>query len=177
MSNCKSFGIRWKGNLYKSVYVKKTKKYIVFGAPKLNIHITYDIKSGDLHWTVEKVDVEKSNAGGLKVITSDKKHHIFTKAKRPPLDKLVDPISIQTSTAFTEKQKQISLPKRYKLVNLDAFDCKVPNIQMFLSPPNYYRVKKIRWVRKGKTKIVKFNDVWAILRFIDVAQPIITERS
>lgn len=150
------FAIKWNGKKYKAVNITRSKNVVVISPSEFPIHTSYT-KDGKPHWTVEK---------------KDGKQHIYFDMdgyKSPPINTIKSPLSMGTYAGFGKEYQ--SLPNKYDVIDLDAFNCKTPNVQVFLTPPTQESVDKIPKGHRGEKRTVKFNDVWVTVLFIDASQP------
>lgn len=161
------FGIKWNNQLYEALRVTRSKECIVFSSSAIPIHTTYP-KDGRLHMTFK---YSTSEDGRVLSVAPDPKNQkrLYASGGRPSFSELEHPVVIETHAGFAERKE---LSAQYDVVDVDVFNCQQPEIIIYTTPPLLEEVNTIRQAYRGVRRIVKFDDVWVVLWFVDVTQPI-----
>lgn len=172
------FAVKLDGKLYKaiSVSITRSKSCIVVSLPKVTYHNTYP-KNGDMHSTFENSGYSDTSQieKVCRVSKRNNKTRIYWHDKKLIKDETTfDNITIKSLGTYgiSKKNECLKVPNNYELVNVDAFNCKSLNMQVYITAPNQDAVNKVPISHRGETKIVNLNDVWVVINFIDSTQTI-----
>jgi hypothetical protein len=171
------FAVKLNGKIYKAISITRSKDCIVLSYPDIAYpHITYP-KNGDIHFTIENSGYSDTSQieKDCRVSKRDNKTRIyFVDKKFIKNDTTFDNVTIKNlgTHGISKKNECLYVPNKYELINVDAFNCKSLNMQTYITAPNQDAVNKVPISHRGETKIVKFNDVWVVIKFIDSNQPI-----
>ncbi len=147
------FGMKWNGQLYEVLRVTRSRECVVFSSSTIPIHTTYP-KDGKLHMTREY------NA-------SEDDRRMYASEGRPSFSDLRQPLFIETHAGFAERKE---LSDIYDIVDVDSFECKQPSVMIYVSPPDIVKANTIVQTYRGERRIVKFDDIWVVLWFVDETQ-------
>lgn len=168
------FAVKYRGKLFKAFYIRRQKQCIVMGIPHVKFHRTYS-NGYPLHDTFEHSNsdvIDIPSDFPLKVDVDEKKGRIrfLYDCKLPTLDN-VDRIVSMGAYAIGVGQACETISEEYHIVDLDAFNCTSPNLQVCITPGDY-DLSRIPRTHLGKVEVVKFEGIQIVLQVIDSEQKV-----